>query len=409
MLLLLFVGAARAAAPTCYEYRASGSSGPWFPTATAAAQFYAGSQNVDYGNCQGTITSTVQSVSGGVGPQNFSVVIKNTHTPTGGSCNGWPYETTVSGSGAYRVAASCPPPEQCSKNPSHGVGQTFTSNHYPGADGYCNALSKCKMDVTSSTSLGGQTVYTITHTDQNCTHSQVPPPGEDDLSDGESCAGSGAVQFCSSEQGSANCGFVNGEYACLGSVEGDGCAVMPSGARACGASAPTPPVPDNGTPGQPADPDGQITINEGDTINYYNSSTVGGSNRPVNSGGDNPTDGHDDGNGAGRNEGDEEADGQDCEGSQCDFSGPELPEGDSFGAIGSAFIAEATATPIMGALTGISASVGTGECPTATFEVFGVEQTLDPMCDVWPSIAGVLSSVMLVIYGLGGVRILFSA
>lgn len=78
-----------------------------------------------------------------------------------------------------------------------------------------------------------------------------------------------------------NCGYVNGEFRCLGTtLQQGGCAELESGAVMCTSDAPVETLPNNGTLGQPATPDrtweqsvdrdaGTMT-----TINYYNSTTT---------------------------------------------------------------------------------------------------------------------------------------
>lgn len=178
----------------------------------------------------------------------------------------------------------------------------------------CNALTDCKLTRGAGMCMGSSCVYTVTHTTENCGVSD--PPGTVSTGD-ERCVSDGGVELCKSgsDETGRNCGYVNGEFSCLGSVETDGCDVFGDGSRVCGDAAPTPPVPDNGTPGVKALPDKAISVvgptSVATTINYYSGGTAAGSSRDPGSSGDNPYDGEDDGNGAGLGDGTCE-EGQDC-------------------------------------------------------------------------------------------------
>lgn len=214
----------------------------------------------------------------------------------------------------------CPPPEECSGSAAEGVGDEFTTLVDPGADGYCNAVSHCAMSVSSSVGVDGTQIFKVTHTDQECVHGAVPAPGPGDVTEGETCVTSASgMEFCLEPQGE-NCGYVNNNFTCLGSVEPDGCAVFPDGGRVCGAAAPTPPVPDSGTAGQPAMPDESVQATNGsvtNVFNFFDSTTVNNSSRPPGNSGDNPYDGEDDGNGTGGDGTEEEGEGTASGGETC--------------------------------------------------------------------------------------------
>lgn len=206
-------------------------------------------------------------------------------------------------SGQYEVGVPCPEPEECSGLASEGVGDTFTTSTFPGASGYCNPVSNCKMSVSSSVDAGGQSLFLVKHTDEDC-DSGAPEP--EDLNDGETCVTTSAGnEFCLAKAGT-NCGYFNDSFVCLPRVDGDECSVFGDGGRICGSAAPSPPVPDNGTPGQPAAPADQIESTQGattNTYNYFNATQVAASSRDPGSSGDNPY-------------GDDDDDG-DCEGEEC--------------------------------------------------------------------------------------------
>lgn len=329
------------------------------------------------------------------------------------------HDTTFFGNttGRQQLGVPCPDPDACVPQ-TPGVGDTFTSTVYPGADGYCHAVSRCRMSVTPSVSLGGATIYKVVHTDQACASGVTPPPDEDDLNDGETCAtSSGGNEFCLSPNGE-NCGYLNDSFVCLGQVEDDGCDVFADGSRACGTDAPTPPVPDNGTPGQEAEPDEGIDVNEGGTtiaVNYYNQTTVNNSNRPPGTSGDNPYDGEDDGSGTGggTGDGDGEGDGECPEGATCDGSLPDAGEFEeicTFGECAQEFFTRVQGAPIVAGVLSVGAGFPDGACPNWTLEAFSQDYILSaPMCSIWDDVSPVLSAVFLVIWAWVATRIVLSA
>jgi len=160
------------------------------------------------------------------------------------------------------------------------------------------------------------------------TEPAAPPEPE---TNNENCVTSSAgVEYCSGPYGE-NCGYVNDQFTCLGRTDSDECWVMTDGSRMCGSNAPMPPVPDNGTAGVPATPDDTVQASGGDTINnvynFYNSTTVTGSSRPVGDSGANPNrpSSGDPATGAGDGEGEETA-GSASGGTTCDS--PPVCEGD---------------------------------------------------------------------------------
>jgi len=108
-------------------------------------------------------------------------------------------------------------------------------------------------------------------------------PAEDVVQEdqGERCVG----QFCQSVNTGENCGYFNDKYTCVDSIQPDKCQRNGDGSASCAAGAPTPPKPDNGTPGVPAPPNNSVEACTGSNscqeINYYNTVTVTGSSRPM--------------------------------------------------------------------------------------------------------------------------------
>jgi len=100
----------------------------------------------------------------------------------------------------------------------------------------------------------------------------------------EKCkTGPGGLTWCEQYDAEGDCGFFNDKYVCLQSLGEDRCEAKADGSRICPGSAPSPPVPDNGTAGVPATPSDTITVTNDDNsttnYNYYNSTVVGTSSR----------------------------------------------------------------------------------------------------------------------------------
>lgn len=99
----------------------------------------------------------------------------------------------------------------------------------------------------------------------------------------EKCHTANGLTWCEGLDNKKNCGFANNKYTCLDSLQPDKCMAMPDGSRLCVEGAPSPPVPDNGTPGVKAEPDSNMEVCTGEGActqhNYYNGGTVSGSAR----------------------------------------------------------------------------------------------------------------------------------
>lgn len=311
----------------------------------------------------------------------------------------------------------CPPADPCNTS-SPGVGEDYAVGTTVPAES-CHPISRCKLVRGPGVCIDGSCMYQVKHTDQQC------DDGEADGSAptaGEECATGSDSEFCSSGQGEKNCGWLNGNFTCLKSVEPDGCDVFGDGSRVCGASAPMPPVPDNGTPGQAATPDETVTQQNPDgstTVNnFYNPTTVGASSRDPGTSGDNPHDGEDDGDGAdegadGDGDGDGEGEDESCpEGATCDGSLPdEFEEVCTFAECTQDFIDRVTESPMLAALDSVGSSFPSGTCPAVNITMFDETMSLsEPICDIWTGqIAGAISALMLIIFAWVATRVVLSA
>lgn len=316
---------------------------------------------------------------------------------------------------AYEVNPDGCPDTECDPE-APGAGETFTSSNVEGPNTYCNPVSGCKMTVKNRT--GG--TMTIQHTLQNCNGDTDPPddsmPNE---GDGETCAAVGDGEYCASAQGDGECGYINDTYTCLSKVKSDECKVLGDGGRVCGNQASsTPPVPDNGTPGQLATPDAVITQTNPDgstTFNYFNSTTVLGSSRDPGTTGASGASSSGSPHAPVPGEGDGEGEGlpEECEGAGCTAEVPALEDIGTLEDAFAGFWSDLEGVPVIAAAADIAPSFGGGSCPDWSTEVALYSASIDidfsSMCGIWTDISPALGAVCLVMFGLLAFRILFSA
>jgi hypothetical protein len=243
---------------------------------------------------------------------------------------------------------------------------------------------------------------------------EIPPDDPEPVPEptGEVCKESTeGTEVCGAPAYGENCGYVNGNFTCLGKTDPDECWVNPDGSRICGESGPTPPVPDD-----------QLGANgpsgSGNTYNYYNSGTVAGSSRDAGDSGANPNrpnstdprtaptpvvDVGGDGDGYGEESEDpgEIAGYEACEGEACP----------TFQGILGGYYEQLQEVAIVSAWTNIGASIPAGSCPDASVSVFG--DSYDVMtipCQIWDNtVSPLLGLVFLFVWPFLGLRIVMSA
>jgi hypothetical protein len=211
---------------------------------------------------------------------------------------------------AFRIStinATCTPPEE---PPPPAVDCSLGAGKYMPLKGTTTAelggttcVLGCEIKVgrvAVKDAAQAKYIYNGKITGETCT---TPPPGagtepghpvEDATPSNEYCATTEGGKTVCVPHDKQNCGYYNDEYTCLPKETADNCIETASGKRFCAPGAPTPPVPDNGTPGVKATPDDRIESRQSDatapgagdgttiTTNVttvYNSTTVAASAR----------------------------------------------------------------------------------------------------------------------------------
>lgn len=409
---VVLVGAA-SAQTVCYDWSVIGPAG----FLTVYVRTHIGSEF-----CSQALAYWKASVDDGAGPAPFdnwtlsSCSVSGVPTGVGQSI-----VASISGPlsqqamGTSAVMSECPPPPGCdTDDPQVGTDISWSGSSMSTGGDYCHAVSQCKVSVSQSTGADGSVVFTGHVTSQNC---DSGAPSAEDPQAGESCTPVGDGEYCASPNaGDGSCGYVNDSFVCLSKVAQDECKPLADGGAVCGASAGTPPAPDNGTRGEPAAPDGEIEHNAGgssttNTYNYFNSTTVTSSSVATGDG-SNPQDsgGSPSGNAGG---GEGEGEGGECVGPDCTVSMPSLEDVGTFREAVTGFWSRLGEVPLVEAVSGITASLPTETCPdwSTTFNVFGQSFEVDfvIVCDLWADIAPLLSAAALALWGLLAVRVFLSA
>lgn len=188
-------------------------------------------------------------------------------------------------------AGNIPPECDQGANPPVCVGDcdgTVTGNVFwrpgnsiGGAD-ICNEPTGCKLAIVNKEQLGSSDLVKYVGTADSCAGETIVPDSQ--LYGAPQCISSGGDTWCTDGLASQNCGMLNGEYVCLGTISSGGCTFFGNGDLACDAGAGSPPAPDNGTPGQAATPTTTMTTGDGTTqttVNVYSNTTVGASSGGV--------------------------------------------------------------------------------------------------------------------------------
>lgn len=296
-------------------------------------------------------------------------------------------------------------PGECEEDECSGkAGQdAFVGMNAGGGSGsYC--ANGCAVNVPVPTlrvicgldgACSSKSIYKSTFTGASCS-------SEDPVDEG-SCTVGPFGRMCASSPSGKNCGTFNGDRVCVEAIP-SGCQSYASGGVACVVEGPgaTTAVPDSGTPDDPATPTMSVS-KDGKTVNYYSSATVN-SSTTVTTGG--AASGSDQGVETG---GDDEApDG--CADGGCEGTVPELGEVQTFEGATSAFMGRVGEAPIVASVADLGDALPAGACPSWTIDVFDREISLSaPMCTIWDSVAGLLSAVMLVAWGLLAARIVLTA
>lgn len=252
-----------------------------------------------------------------------------------------------------------------------------------------------------SSSDGAHWFGQVKYTGQSCP--EFPEPQT--LDSEANCLATSGGAICVSKS-TKNCGTVNGERVCLDEVPPGECMLLSSGGAICDSTAENVPKDEMGEPLPPtattSSTSGGSSSDPGDTTtyNYYSSSVVNSSSTQITgSSNDSATEGE---GGGGEGE------------SLDDLEGGDMGEVDTFGAVAGSFMDRVEASPLVSAVTGIGAGMGSGSCPDWDTEVnagpfgqFNVDFSF--ICTMWDDIAGVIGAVMMALFAFAAVRILMSA
>lgn len=232
----------------------------------------------------------------------------------GGAFTAWNADTFA---GLRRSTVTCPPPPapKCGDG-DEGKGFSTRSSDIEAELGAMTCFDGCKVSgynvdwpaMNKEVSASGHDTWWFTgwikFSGEECPtggdsyepNEQEPAPEADPIPkpDPEKCAVSdGGTTVCLDEDYGENCGYLNGQYTCLEKTDPDKCWVNDDGSRWCAEKAPTPPKPDNGTPGVKAEPVDKLLICKDGVCkeyDYHSVDQVNGSSRPPGNDGKNPAD-----------------------------------------------------------------------------------------------------------------------
>lgn len=414
----------------CYEWRHSGSS-TWHKNPSgAAAEYCASLSNTGSASTNGDYGWTcvnIRPASSGFP----SMVFDRGNQRTSG-CPGSCTTTTIPPSGAI-LLTSREDPGGCPSCPAAGQQQTLTGDGGITSIPSSTCRNGCEFKqagkrVSAKIGVLRSWAAEFESTGSSCSAKASSADSPNHTGAQADCDNTGRICLDKGEQ-RRNCGIYNGNRVCVESTPPGGCVAYGDGGAACrgtnnGADPPaTPPAPNNGTPGTPAEPDAQVVSPSGSTVNYYTSTTVSGSSsapttgapgsgvvtNPVGSdeGEDADGDGEPDGSGSGS------GDGGSCEGPGCNAGVPDLAEIGTLSEAFGGFWSDLQEVPIIDAAASVAPTIGTGACPNwqTTFSVWGqsFEMNFDFLCSFWESITPALTVVSLVFFGFAAFRILMSA
>jgi hypothetical protein len=305
--------------------------------------------------------------------------------------------------------------------------------HVCGSDGCAYVMGPTSTFRTWAASAGGKALTTQTAVNQgtSCNYSTTAPAQPQSQIDAgtnvQDCQSLGSTISCVTQSSAGQyCGTYNGDYVCVGGVSANKCVAYASGGVACtvpnGATATSPPAPDNGTAGTPATPTAVLTMNVSGTVtttNYYSSAVAAASHNPaVTTGSTGATSGTTTGTGTSSGasstvavspnaaNGDCGASGVNCTG---DAALPALSTEPTAQSSLNTYFAALSSVPIVAAVGGITTAFsGSASCPTYSFDLFGHSYVMDQQCTLLTDMATTLGAIMLAVYTLTGFRIVLS-
>lgn len=403
--------AVRAAEEVCYQWRFSQGSSLWSEwydsesAASGAAASWCGQAAGSAYNCstRNRASFTCTFTPAGVDAVTFAMIVHRYCVSTAGTVTD---NANITVAGQRRInPEGCPDPEEdpCEQfaGQEYRAMQAFSDYPDAGAEYRNPSNNNCAMSVKGMTCTaipGGQyclMTYEYQATRDDELEEAANQPGE--------CAIVAGKRNCGlKEDGSGNdCAVIGGERVCFeGSVADEGAGPAPSGCWTtgsggllCGED-----VDLQDSEGNPVQPDSSVRTTN-NTWNFYGAGTV--ADRGVTQGTDGST----------PDTAEQGEDGGACpDGGNCSGELGEMTEVDSFGELTQAFMDRVAAAPVVASVSNLGDALPAGSCPELEMELFG--QTLSfsaPMCTIWNSIAPILSTVMLVAWGLLAARIVLSA
>ncbi len=210
--------------------------------------------------CTGTQTgSNGTDGSGNVSSGTANGYIYSHACKTGYAFNGSysaPACTAVCLDGSTPVDGQCPTCFQPSGTPDPMIAAAGDAEGQQSCMQGCQVQYVAGTTITSSDNTSGSFGYwkVLGAPGQNGNGCTAPVDTHQSAAttDGKQCHGA----LCLDEPNNGLC--QSGECAPLNNLSGGGCTSLPSGGSFCISSAPTPPAPDDGTPGQKATPDGTM-------------------------------------------------------------------------------------------------------------------------------------------------------
>lgn len=413
-----FVGVAFSADATCYKAIVQGQPNVNGPTYTQAAQAYATiqtravttntrGQTVTVQSC--TIAGRPTAADGAVSCSLQTVIMPRASEPNYCNTNQCTSTSTLPMS---KTQGTCPA-DACAqyqgqqfkavKQFPSGFGGSDVSEAMTASGQYCKG-SSTKATCGPMGSNGQTCAIEYNFGGGESYPEEIVNPSQK----GNCFTGSGGLT-CASTSGNDDCMVVGGERLCFEAPEDlpadNECWTTAGGGVLCAESAPHQPA----IQGQQPKPDAVINKG-GDTYNYYGNSTVDNSNQTTVTGGSvsgGAANGNGQGTGTGNGSGEEGDPFKLCEGTAACVG--QLGQLDGIQSSVSSFVGAVQGAPIVAAATSIGTNIPGSACQFPTFAAFGQTLSMQAMCTTIEPVVGIISAVMMFVWGVFAFRVFMSA